>query len=116
MVITRGTTPENTFTLPFTPQEGTEYCIVYAQGEEYEEKFLFEKTTKHCTVEGNTITVRLDAKDTLLFDCKPRWNHGRRAPLPIWIQIGLETPSGEKLWSDPIKTTPGRCLKKDGVI
>ena len=112
----RGSTPDNTFTLPFAPPDGTEYRIVYAQGEEYKEKIIFEKTTKDCTVEGNKVTVRLTAKETLLFDCSPKWINHKFMPCPVWIQIGVATPGGETLWSDIIETTPGRCLKKDGVV
>ena len=112
----RGTTPRNSFELSFTPPDGTEFRIVYAQGEDDQEKILFEKTTESCTVEGKTVTVRLSAEDTLRFDCTPRWYKGILQPYPVKIQVGVRTPGEDILWSDIIETTPGRCLKRDGVV
>ena len=112
----QGTTPENSFTLPFQLPDGTEYRVVYAQGEEYNETILFEKTTQDCIIEGNKVKVRLTAEETMLFDCTPRWHKNTLAPIPVWIQIGYTTPGGETNWSDIIETTPERVLKKDGVV
>ena len=112
----RGTTPENSFTLPFDPPVGTEIRIVYAQGEEGKEDILFEKTTKDCTIKNKTVTVLLQAEETLLFDETPHWQENGLRPYPVKIQVGLRTVDGEVLWSDIIETTPGRCLKRDGVV
>lgn len=112
----RGTTPTNTFTLPFEPPIGTKFRIVYAQDEKNKEVILFERTTGTCTVEGCKLSVRLTAEETLMFDCTPHWVDGRFQPLPVWIQIGYETPGGDINWSKPIETTVERCLRKDGVV
>ena len=112
--IRRGTTPVNRFTLPFDPPEQAEYIVVYAQGEDNEEEILFELQTTRCTIEGRRISVKLTQEETLLFDCSiPK---GRRTPLPLKIQIGIEAPGKDILWSDIIVTTVERCLKKDGVV
>lgn len=112
----RGSTPTHTFTLPFAPPQGTEFRIVYAQGEDYKEKNLFEITTERCTIDGKAVRVKLTQEETLLFDCAPVWHNGQYAPLPVKIQIGCKTPGGETLWSNIINTTADRCLKEDGAV
>ena len=115
-MIKPGTTPTNKFTLPFTPPTDAKVTVVYAQGEKYKEKMLFEKKGESCKFEGNVLLVRLEKEDTLLIDSTPKWSHGRYAPLPVWIQIGFEMPDGTTLWSHVIEATPGRVLKPDGVV
>lgn len=112
----RGTTPTHNFTLPFDPPEGTEYRIVYAQGEDFEESILFELTTERCTIEGRKVSVKLKQEETLLFSCKPVFHNGGYSTPPVKIQIGAETPSRDILWSEIIKTTVERCLRQDGVV
>ena len=112
----RGTTPTNTFTLPFDPPEGAEYRIVYAQGEDYKEKTLFELTTERCTVKGRAISVKLKQAEKLLFDSTPYYHSGGHSPLPVKIQVGVETPGGDVVWSFIVVTTVERCLRRDGVV
>ena len=112
----RGTTPTHTFTLPFDPPNGAEYRIVYAQGEDHKEKTLVELTTNRCTVDGRVISVKLQQAETLRFDCTPVYHSGGYSPLPIKIQLGIQTPGTDILWSEIIVTTVDRCLRKDGVV
>lgn len=112
----RGTTPTHNFTLPFDPPEGTEYRIVYAQGEDFEESILFELTTERCAIDGRNVSVKLKQEETLLFNCHPVYHSGGYKTLPVKIQIGVQTPSRDILWSDIKVTTVERCLKKDGVV
>ena len=112
----RGTTPINTFTLPFVPPDGTCFRIVYAQGPDYEEKTLFELTTKRCTVDGSVISVRLKQEETLMFDSSLHYYDGKHAPYPIKIQVGVETPGNDISWGDIIVTTVERCLRRDGAV
>lgn len=112
----RGTTPTHTFTLDFEPPKGTEYRIVYAQGEDHKENILFELTTKRVTVNGRVLSVKLKREETLLFDCSPKWWDGKHEPLPVKIQLGVETPGNDILWSNIITTTVYRCLRMDGVV
>lgn len=112
----RGSTPQHTFTLPFVPPEGCEYRIVYAQGENYKENILFERTTETITVDGSKLSIRLTSDETLLFNCTPHWHDGRLMPKPVKIQVGVKTPNDEVLWSNIIETTVSRCLRKDGKV
>lgn len=112
----RGSTPTHTFTLPFEPPSGSEFRIVYAQGEDYKEKTLFELITQRCGVDGRKITVRLKQAESLLFDCTPVWIKGRFAPPPVKIQVGVQTPGNDILWGEIINTTVDRCLRKDGCV
>lgn len=111
-----GTTPKHTFTLPFDPPADSEYRIVYAQGEDYKENILLELTTERCSVDGRVISVKLEQQETFLFDCTPVYHDGGYSPLPVKIQIGVQTPGADILWSNIITTTVERCLKKDGVV
>lgn len=111
-----GTTPKHTFTLPFELPAGAEYRIVYAQGEDNQEIILFELTTERCTVNGNQIQVKLTQQETLLFDYTPVFCNGKYAPRPVKIQIGVETPGDNIMWSDIISTDIERCLRKDGRV
>lgn len=113
----RGSTPTNTFTLPFAPPYGSEILIVYAQGEDHKESILFEKTAKDCAIDGNVVSVRLSADETLRFDCSPHYHNGKYEPYPVKIQLGIKYPNdtgADILWSDIIETPPERCLKGNG--
>lgn len=112
----RGTTPKHNFTLPFDPPEGAEYRIVYAQGEDFKEKTLLEITTERIDVNGRVLSVKLKQAETLLFNCQPVYHSGGYSPLPVKIQVGVQTPGEDILWSYIIITTVERCLRKDGVV
>lgn len=108
----RGTTPTHTFTLPFDIPEGSAVRVVYAQND----IVLVERTTETCTIEGNKVTLRLTDKETLLFDQDMHYINGRYEPYFIEVQIGIKTPSGDKLWSEIMLDTPDGLLRRDGVI
>lgn len=112
----RGTTPSHNFTLPFEPPPGSEYRIVYAQGDDHKEKILLELTTERCSVEGSVVAVKLKREETLLFDCTPVYHSGGFSALPVKIQIGVQTPGEDILWSKIITTAVDRCLREDGVV
>lgn len=114
--MTRGTTPRHTFTLDFTPPDGSEFRVVHAQGIEYAETIVLELTTERFTVNGKTVSVELTRDESLLFDQTPYNQSGRYAPYPVKIQIGIETPDGSVLWSNIISTTIDRLLREDGVV
>lgn len=108
----RGTTPTHNFTVPFEIPSGSKIRIVYAQND----AIILERTTETCNVSSNSISVDLSDDETLLFDCQEHFYDGKVQQYPIEIQIGIKTPDGKKMWSDILKDTPERCLRKDGVI
>lgn len=123
MGIRRGSTPEHTFTLPFVVPDGASLRIVYAQEDTMAPdgyRIILEKTEADCSVstDGGTtiIATTLSSDDTLRFDCNKHYNAGRAEVPAVFIQIGVETVDGRKMWSKEIKTTVKRCLRKDGVI
>ena len=107
----RGTTPQHTFTMPVEMPQGTEYTIVYAQGEDYKENILFEVKTTEC--DGRAVSVRLTQEQTRKFDFTPHWQNGVLEPYPVKIQLGYKTPGNETDWCDIITTTVERCLRED---
>ena len=109
-----GTTPKHTFLLPFAPPQGSEFYIIYAQGEKFKEKVLFEIKTERCQVRDKTLEVKLTKEETLKFDQTPQLKQGIYVILPAWIQVGIKTPAGDILWSEPIQTSVERLLKQNG--
>lgn len=114
--MTPGTTPTHTFTLPFNPQQGSKFCVVYAQGKEYHEQVVLELGTNRCSINGKNIVVKLTQEETLKFDRTPRQYQGKYSPYPVKIQIGIQTPDGNIQWSQVITSTVERLLKEDGKI
>lgn len=112
----RGTTPQHNFTLPFDLPDGSIVRVCYAQGEDYKEQILFERTTESCKINGNVVQVKLTAEETRMFDCSPCWVGGKYIAKPVKIQVGVKTPGGEILWSQIIETTVERCIREDGVV
>lgn len=109
-----GTTPQHNFTLSFKPPEGSKFNVVYAQGEKYKEKVLFELDSERCQLEEQTLMVKLTQEETLKFSQIPVQKQGTLIVPPAWIQIGIKTPTGDILWSDIIQTTVERLLKVNG--
>lgn len=62
----RGTTPTQTFELPFNTSLIREVIISYVQ----RGKVLFDKRRADCTFEGNIISFRLTQEETFMFDDK----------------------------------------------
>lgn len=60
----RGTTPTHIFTLPFDTQAVKTVKVTYAHNGE----IMLEKQTEDCTMQGNTVSVKLTQEETLLFD------------------------------------------------
>lgn len=97
----RGTTPTITFTLPFDVSFCSCVWVTFAQGD----KEVLTKATDSCTLEGNTVSVRLTQEETLSFDCKQR----------LQIQICVLTPGGDVVRSDIIETSVSKCLKAEVI-
>ena len=60
----RGTTPTHTFTLPFAVSMVDDVMVIYAQNDVE----VFQKNTRDCVLEGNTIQTTLTQDDTLRLD------------------------------------------------
>lgn len=96
--MTRGTTPELTFQLPFDAGALTKLSIAFEQ----DSVLVLEKKLEDCTVSGQQVSVRLTEEDTLAF----RQNGSV-------LQIQLRCGIGEKrLASEVITATVGRILKE----
>ena len=107
-MLTRGTTPTITFTVPFDAADITQLNICFQQRGRMNyqgENNVLEKTLSDCTIEGDKIKVELSELDTLQFDQNVR-------EVCIQLRVGI----GEKrLASQIIQTTVGEILK-DGVL
>lgn len=97
----RGTTPTHVYTLPFDVEKVRKLRIIYSQSGN--EKVV--KTEAHCTLAGNTATVRLTQEDTLAFSSDDF----------VLIQLRVLTPEGDALASNVMRVKPGVCLE-DEVI
>ena len=64
MSMIQGTTPTNRFNLPFDVSEVVALRIAYSQ----KGAVIFTKTEADCTLEGNTVTLRLTQEDTFKFE------------------------------------------------
>ena len=96
--MTRGTTPELTFQLPFDAGALTKLSSAFEQ----DGVLVLEKKLEDCTVSGQQVSVRLTEEDTLAF----RQNGSV-------LQIQLRCGIGEKrLASEVITATVGRILKE----
>lgn len=96
----RGTTPRHTFTIPFdTSLIKTGKVVYYQDG-----AVVLEKEIAHCSLDGNTITIKLTQEDTFAFNCSGGY---------VYIQIRLLTLEGDALASDEIRVEVRRCLDSE---
>lgn len=91
-----GTTPTHYFDLPFSSDviEGIEivYCL--------DDKEIVTKTKSDCTLDGNTVSVKLTQEETFKFkDCEI-----------AEIQMRVSTSDGTVMVSDIKRVTCKRCL------
>lgn len=97
----RGTTPTLEFSLPFETSLLDEAFVTFSQ----KGKVVLDKQLSECSVEKNTLTVKLTQEDTLklLHDCL------------VQIQIRARTEDGSAVASNIIDVFVNKILK-DGVI
>lgn len=93
----RGTTPTHSFSVPYDLTNVENIVIRYGQND----KPLFEKTKADCIIAGNLITVTLTEEETYSFDCH----------FVGQAQIELTFIGGEKIKSEIMLFSVGRCLK-----
>ena len=95
----RGTTPSHIFQLPFNTDTLKEIRISYAQ----DDIVIVEKTTEDCTLEADTITVKLTQEETLKFI------HGKTAK----IQLKVKLLDGNTLATYPLRVDVGEILNEE---
>ena len=100
--MTRGSTPAHVFTLPFSVETIKTVEITYEQNEEVKLK----KTNIDCTLEENTVSVKLTQEDTFKFDEKPL----------VKIQIRVLTLGGDDIASDIMYATVKDSLSDEVLI
>ena len=96
----RGTTPTHSFVLPFETSIVKSAKVIYAQSD----AVILEKAS--CTMEGNTLSVRLTQEETLKFDCKKN----------VEIQLRILTEANDALTSDIITIDVARCLDEEVLV
>ena len=99
--MTRGTTPELTFQLPFDAGALTKLSIAFEQ----DGVLVLEKKLEDCTVSGQQVSVRLTEEDTLAF----RQNGSV-------LQILLRCVFGEKRMSSEFITAKVGRILKEGTL
>ena len=97
----RGTTPTNTFELPFDATNIEEVVVIYAQNDVE----VFQKNTADCEIKDNVITVKLTQEETLMLNHK----------VNVQIQVWVKTKGNDVVGSDIIVVDVDKCLK-DGVM
>ena len=100
--MTRGSTPTHVFTLPFGVETIKTVEITYEQNEEVKLK----KTNIDCTLEENTVSVKLTQEDTFKFDEKPL----------VKIQIRVLTLDGDVIPSEIMYATVKECLSDEVLV
>ena len=101
MGMIRGTTPTHIFTLPFDVSMVQKIRIIYAQNGTVK----LTKTEADCTLEGNTVQVKLTQEDTLAFV----------AQSAAEIQVRVLTPAGDALASEPRWIGVNRLLENEVI-
>ena len=92
----RGTTPIHTFTLPFDVDVVSDARIIYTQ----DGSIVLKKEVSDCSIEGNTVSLKLTREDTWKFDCRKL----------VTIQLEVWTPGGDVLVSDEIIKRVEECF------
>ena len=96
----RGTTPTHTFNCSIDATQFTKLNIAYAQNN----SIVLEKGLEDCTINGNSIVVKLTEEESLKF------KHG--TAVEIQIRAGI----GEERIVSPIMSTTVDRLIRDGAL
>ena len=96
----RGTTPTHTFNIPFEASDIEAARIIYAQND----KEIFTKTVADCSLNGNSISVKLTQEETFLFNCN----------YPVQIQLRVKLKDIDEIRATDIMLVPvGKCLEEE---
>lgn len=93
----RGTTPLHTFTIPFNTELIDKVRVIYSQ----DGSPVLRK--ENCTLEGNSIKVKLTQEDTLSLSSN----------CAVEIQVRVLMHNGEAFASVPKKVAVERCLENE---
>lgn len=98
----RGTTPTHTFTIPFDAEQIKSVRVVYAQTGQV----VLAKETEACTLNGNTVTLKLTQEESLRF-------HDMKN---VEIQLRVLLHDGNALTSDIVSVYVSRCLDDEVIV
>ena len=101
MIIPKGCTAKNSFTLPFKEEEIEVLYITYQQSG----KTVIEKTLADCSFADNKVLVKLSQEETILFDTNRI----------IRIQIRIRLKDGTVTKSNVITSTTDILLKTEVI-
>lgn len=101
----RGTTPTHKFELPFEVSILKDLRISYMQNTygQNDNRLLIDKKMTDCTLDGNTVLVKLTQEETL------KLKHG----MEVKIQIKVLTTEGDVLASTVYKKTVKEVLNEE---
>jgi hypothetical protein len=97
----KGTTPTHIFEMSFDTSLIKEVHVLYQQKDE----LILTKTTEHCVINEDSISVKLTQEDTFCFE----------ENVPVKVQVRISVEGGQVLSSVPIAVGVVECLE-DGVI
>lgn len=95
----QGTTPTHIFELPFETSLIAKVRVLYRQ----DGKVKLRKEHEECSLNGNTISIRLTQEETLMFDCTS----------PVEIQLRVITLGGDSLVSDKRLVSNEECFERE---
>lgn len=101
-IIKRGTTPTHTIGVP--PEVGliAKARVVYAQ----DGKAVFKKENESCTIEEDSVSVKLTQEDTLSLTCSKTCE----------IELHVLTPGNDSIISEPIVAVVTKCLDNEVLV
>lgn len=94
-----GTTPRHTFILPFGVEQVQKVQIVYTQNGQT----ILEKCAEDCTLQENTVCVRLTQEETFKF----------AEGVNVEIQMRAVTTGGDVIGSDVMCVCCDECLSDE---
>lgn len=101
-IIKRGTTPTHTIGVPPEVGQIQKVRIVYAQ----DGRAVFKKENESCTIEADTVSVKLTQEDTLALTCSKTCE----------IELHILTPGNDSIISEPIVAVVTKCLDNEVLV
>lgn len=98
----RGTTPTHRFVLPFNTDMIQTVQIIYAQNDE----MVLTKGNDDCTLDGNTVSIKLTQQETFLFT----------EDVCVEVQVRVLTHDKDALASHVMRVHCDECLSDEVLI